>query len=192
MQRHTFLSIGAVAAIACTGCTTRSQVFDGYGDDQVWTAMVAAARTPAYDDWKVVENDVFVDDATRRIEIYRSLKRLYVTPFSDPRRESEEWRFRVELGRDESLDAPEVFFTGREIAVPAHVWDESDRFFRQMRTLLGPMKAPEAPEAKPRGEEVPMPPPLEELDAAAPAKAPVAEPAPAATPAPAPEPLPER
>ncbi|MEY4820526.1 MAG: hypothetical protein RLY72_178, partial [Planctomycetota bacterium] len=31
---------------ATVGCTTRSQVFEGYGDDQLWTAMVASAQKP--------------------------------------------------------------------------------------------------------------------------------------------------
>ena len=67
---------------ATVGCTTRSQVFEGYGDDQLWTAMVASAQKPTYDDWRVMDNEVYVDEATRRIEVYRVLKRTLVTPYS--------------------------------------------------------------------------------------------------------------
>ena len=114
--------VSATMLLTSVGCTTRSQVFDGYGDDQLWTAMVATARSPEYDDWKVSDNQVFVDDASRRIEIYRVLKRTYVTPWSDPLREDLEWRFQVVLSRDSADDPPLVDFTARQIAVPAHVW----------------------------------------------------------------------
>ncbi len=180
--------------LACTsGCTTRTQVFDGHSDDQLWTAMVATARAPSYDDWKVYENEVYVDDASRRIEIYRVLKRTYVTPFSDPRKEEEEWRFQIMLARDEELNEPMVDFTARQIEIPAHVWNEADRYFAQMRVLLGPARAPS--EVIPAEiDVVPMPPPLDEEPVVAPvAPAPPATPEPAAAPTqePAMEPLPE-
>ena len=175
----------ATMLLTSLGCTTRSQVFDGYGDDQLWTAMVATARSPEYDDWKVSDNQVFVDDASRRIEIYRVLKRTYVTPWSDPRREDLEWRFQVVLSRDSADDAPLVDFTARQIAVPAHVWSEADRYFAQMRSYLGPIKASEQPVIVDDG--VPVPPPLDEPSAST-AGSPV-EPAPSSEPAA--EPLPE-
>ena len=170
------LSLAAAAALlASTGCTTQSQSFEGYADDQVWSAMVAASRTPEYDDWKVSENEVFVDEAGRRIEVYRRLRRFYVSPHSDPRKEDEEWRLQMTLVDDSSADAPTVEFTARQITVPAHVWREADRFFAQVRALLGPAVEetgePSSPE--PDGgmndrevlsdDEVPTPPPLPEL-----------------------------
>ncbi len=176
--------LSATACLATTlllsavGCTTRSQEFQGYGNDQLWTAMVATARSPVYDDWKVSDNQVFLDDGSRRIEIYRVLKRTYVTPWSDPEREVVEWRFQVVLSHEDEFETPLVDFTARQIAVPAHVWNEADRYFAQMRSFLGPMKNAAEPAAI---EEVsPMPQPLDEpLGSDAPASAPAAEPAPA-------------
>lgn len=149
MQLHTPLCLlGTAAAILCSGCTSRSQVFEGYGDERLWTAMVAAARTPEYDDWKISDNEVFVDDSTRRIEVYRVLRRTLVSPYADPRREGEEWRFQIDLGREADSQSPEVTFTARQIAIPAHVWDEADRYFNQVRLLLGPAVAAQAPAAE--------------------------------------------
>ncbi len=181
------LSLGAAplvalaALVASTGCTSQTQTFEGYSDDQVWSAMVAASRAPEYDDWKISDNDVFVDEAGRRIEVYRRLRRLYVSPYSDPRKEDEEWRLQVLLGHDESADAPQVEFTARQITVPAHVWREADRFFAQVRALLGPVVEPtgDEPSTDDSGgtsggvvddgetladDEVPTPPPLPGLD----------------------------
>jgi len=182
------LAVPAITSLL--GCTSRSQVFEGYGDDQLWTAMVATARAPSYDDWKIDENEVFVDDAQRRIEIYRVLKRTYVSPYSDPRKEEEEWRFQIVLARDAELDQPMVDFTARQITVPAHVWDEADRYFAQMRLLLGPVKSPAADAPATTEEPTPMPPPLEPEGAGS-----AAGEAPASAPSagePTPEPLPER
>lgn len=136
------------AALACAvaGCTSRSQVFEGYSQDQVWSAMVAAAQSPDYDDWKVAENETFVDQDGRRVEVYRVLRRLLVTPYADPRKESEEWRFQLVLAHDMDIDAPVVDFTARQVTVPAHVWREADRYFGQVRNLLGPPEATKAAE----------------------------------------------
>ena len=156
-----FATIPTVALlVTTTGCTTRSATFEGYADEQVWSAMVATARTPEYDDWKIQDNQVMVDEAGKRLEIYRYLKRLYVTPFSDPQKEQEEWRLQVVLSRDESLDAPMVEFTARQVSVPAHVWREADRFFAQVRTLLGPPTSPSKSVDTPTAEGGPTPPAL--------------------------------
>ena len=134
------------AALACAvaGCPSRSQVFEGYSQDQVWSAMIAAAQSPEYDDWKIAENETFVDEDGRRVEVYRVLRRLLVTPYADPRKESEEWRLQLVLAHDMDIDAPVVDFTARQITVPAHVWREADRYFGQVRTLLGPPEATKA------------------------------------------------
>ena len=132
--------LAAVAILAAAGCTTKTQTFEGYSDEQVWSAMVAAARAPEYDDWKIAENETYVDEDGRRLEVYRVVRRLYVTPHSDPRKESREWRMRMVLARDENLAAPAIDFTARQITVPAHVWAEADRYFNQVRHLLGPVQ----------------------------------------------------
>jgi len=170
--------LATVALVASTGCTSRTQTFEGYSDDQVWSAMVAASRAPEYEDWKVADNEVFIDESGRRIEVQRRLRRLFVSPYSNPRKEDEEWRLQMLLVHDSSLEAPTIEFTARQVTVPAHVWREADRFFAQVRTLLGPAIAPSeewwaedhdgvrAPsDGAPRAEtleddEVPTPPPL--------------------------------
>ncbi len=156
-------SLTALVAVSSVGCTSRSQVFEGYSEDQLWTAMVATARTPVYDDWKVMDNQVFVDEASRRIEIYRVLKRTFVSPHAEPQRESEEWKLQIMLGRDEELGQPLVDFTARQVDVPAHVWDEADRYFLQMRTLLGPAMSSQTPASSSNtaiDSGTPTPPPL--------------------------------
>lgn len=190
-----FATVPAFVLVATlAGCTTRSATFEGYGDDQVWSAMVAAARTPEYDDWKVRDNEVFVDESGRRLEIFRVLKRLYVTPYAEPQKEDEEWRLQVVLSRDEELGAPTVDFTARQVSVPAHVWREADRYFAQVRSLLGPAAVPPADPTTaapaPAGEGTPVPPPLP-ADTGSGASAPSGAGTPAASPS-QPEPMPER
>ena len=130
------LALGAMVALE-TGCTTRTQVFEGYPDDQLWTAMVASAKSPSYDDWKVMDNEVYADERSRVIEVYRVLKRTYVAPESTVREEERAWKFSIALGHDPEALAPSVDFTARQLTVPAHVWREADRYFVQMRLLLG-------------------------------------------------------
>ena len=172
--------LGATFVAAGVGCTTRTQVFEGYGDDQLWTAMVASAKSPAYDDWKVMDNQVYADEATRRIEIYRVLKRTLVTPHSPARPEEREWKFQIALGHDPELGAPDVQFTARQFAVAAHVWTEADRYFLQMRSVLGSPAG-----VTPAAETAPAPAPAAPQADSTPASAPEA------TPEAAPEQLPE-
>jgi hypothetical protein len=156
------LTLGLMAS-ALAGCTTRTQVFEGYSDDQLWTAMVATANAPEYDDWRIRRNEVFVDDDARRIEVFRILRRTFVSPHAEPSRQEREWRFEILLARDEELQVPMVDFTARQISVPAHVWQEADRYFAQMRTFLGPVATPSPEAAETVAEDrVPMPPPLED------------------------------
>ncbi|MFM1805647.1 MAG: hypothetical protein RL136_2526 [Planctomycetota bacterium] len=136
-----FLRSAAVAAsgllvVASAGCTTRTQTFEGFGETQLWPAMVATARTPSYDDWKVLGNEVYADDERRIIEVYRTLRRTYYSPEAEPLAEERQWRFQIVLGDDPERLAPSVAFTARQFAVPAHVWDEADRYFLQVRRSL--------------------------------------------------------
>jgi hypothetical protein len=131
-------SIVAAATVVTlgTGCTTRTQVFEGYADDQLWSAMVTSAKSPSYDDWKVMDNEVYADERSRTIEVYRVLKRTYVAPEAPVREEERAWKFQIVLGHDPEALAPAVDFTARQLTVPAHVWREADRYFVQMRLLL--------------------------------------------------------
>ena len=93
------------------------QEFAGLPSDQVWTALVAVAQSPSYDDWTVTDNDVWVDEAARRIEIYRRLRRVIQQPAYKARRENREWRFQVIF---EPTDPPQATFTSRGLGVPSH------------------------------------------------------------------------
>ena len=138
-RSQTVLLLGTVALATATGCAGRTRTFDGYNDAQVWSAMVASAKAPRYEDWRVLENEVYADEASRTVRIFRVLKRTYVTPTAPPLEQSREWRFDVSLRRDEAADAPMVDFTARQFAVASHVWSEADRYFVDMQFAL---KAP--------------------------------------------------
>lgn len=140
------------ALAAGSGCTTRTATFDGVASERVWPAMVATARTPAYGDWKVLDNQVHADDATRTIEVYRTIKRTRITPDSEPREEARTWKFQIELSP--SGDGSVIRFSARQFAVPSHVWNEADRFFAQMRqTLDAPAPAAEVRATEAQGRE---------------------------------------
>jgi len=157
----TMLLLGALA-----GCTTTREVFPDQSADQVWTALVAAAKSPDYGDsdaqrrWTVRQNDVWVDDENNRIEIYRKLERDLHMPASPPLHENREWKFQVAL---EQRDPPTVRFTSRQVGVPAHVWDESERYFAEVWKFLNgnpeggaaPAPAPAAPSSTTRPRDKP-------------------------------------
>lgn len=135
----------AAATLACaTGCTTRTQAFEGYADETLWNAMVASAKAPMYDDWKVMDNQVYSESGAHSIEVYRVLRRTRVTPDAAPATEERDWRFRIELthgaagesAASGSSSSSVVQFTARQLAVPAHVWKEADRYFAQVRQAL--------------------------------------------------------
>ena len=115
------------------GCTTVHQEFTGLPSDQVWTALVAVAESPKYDDWTVTDNDVWVNEAAQRIEIYRRLRRVIHQPAYKARRENREWRFQV------IFEPPVATFTSRGMGVPSHAQEEAEHFFDDVLDLLGGM-----------------------------------------------------
>ena len=137
-----FPALAATAATATVlvtglGCATRTQAFEGYPEDRLWSAMVASARNPKYDDWRVMDNQVHAEDGSHGIEVYRVLRRNLVHPESAPSLEQREWKFQIELRHDANAGGlPVVAVTARQIAVPAHVWTEADRYFAQVRAIL--------------------------------------------------------
>ena len=178
---------------------TRTQPLSGYSSDEVWIAMQAVADSPSYDDWHIVQNDVYANDDTRSIEIYRELKRVYVSPTSDPQKQERDWRFQILLLEDTETQLFSIDFTARQLAVPAHVWDEADRYFAQVNALLGPPRLlieiiaePVEAAVEPVAVEVVAPPVVEaapvegapvDIDALAPTGEPTAEPIPEPAPA---------
>ncbi len=127
------LMVVFLAVFTLSGCTTVHREFAGLPSDQVWTALVAVAESPNYDDWTVTENDVWVDETARRIEIYRRLRRVIHQPASKTRRENREWRFQV------IFEPPLATFTSRGMGVPSHAQDEADRYFEDVLDILGGM-----------------------------------------------------
>lgn len=195
------LAVAACISLGLGGCVTRTQPLSGYSSDEVWIAMQAVADSPSYDDWHIVQNDVYANDDTRSIEIYRELKRVYVSPTSDPQKQERDWRFQILLLEDTETRLFSIDFTARQLAVPAHVWDEADRYFAQVNALLGPPRLlieiiaePVEAAVVPVAVEVVAPPVVEaapvegapvDIDALAPTGEPTAEPIPEASPAPA-------
>ena len=115
------------------GCGSTTARFPGNDASQVWSAMVTVAEKPEYPQWRVIENEVWVDSQTSRIEIMRILRRDRIRNEQKPRRESETWKFQITMIQS---DPPTVKFFARQAAVPAHVWNEADRYFTDVRTLL--------------------------------------------------------
>ena len=129
------LTVVILAATLLCGCTTVQREFLGSPSDQVWTAMVAVAQSPDYDDWTVTQNDVWVDDASQRIEIYRRMRRVIHQPAYRARRENREWRFQV------TFEPPMATFISRGMGVPAHAQEEAEHYFDDVLDLLGGMPA---------------------------------------------------
>ncbi len=115
------------------GCTSVEHSFLGYGSDQVWTAMVAVARTPVYDDWKVAANDVWVDEREYRIEVSRHLRRVLYSPDANPLRENQTWRFEIRLVE---FDPPLARLVSRGVGQPTDAQREGNRYFRDVHDLL--------------------------------------------------------
>lgn len=135
MSRST---VTVVVAALCSvfllgGCTTVRQDFPGVPSDQVWTAMVAVAQSPQYDEWTLIENEVWVDEDQQRIEVYRRTMRTLYQPVSKPQTQDRTWRFQVHLAPG---SPPEAKFISRGMAVPAHAKDEGKRYFDDVLELL--------------------------------------------------------
>ena len=120
------------------GCTTVKRSFPDLTAEQVWPVLVAVAETPDYGDWRVVDNEVWVDEEDRRIEIYRRLRRILHRPAAKPLDEQRTWRFQIRLQEKEPLVA---VFVSRGWGVPAHAQIEGDRYFGDVAIQLSGMPA---------------------------------------------------
>lgn len=144
---------GVCGVMSVTGCTTVTQSFPGEAPAHVWTALIAIAESPQYDDpdparrWFIRENDVWVDEAGSRIEIYRKLDRLLVRPGTKPQRQRQTWEFRILL--DVVEGEPHAKFVSRGSAVPTHAQSEGERYFRDVRMLLSSGQIGAEPETQP-------------------------------------------
>ncbi|MBX3354757.1 MAG: hypothetical protein KF724_03555 [Phycisphaeraceae bacterium] len=122
----------AAAAATASGCS-QSRSFEGHTRDEVWQAMVAAAKQPRYRDWMVMDNMVWTDEPGARVEIWRELKRDVVLPGQKPYREEAEWRLRGTL---EPGDLPVVRFSTSDLCIPAHFWLQADHYFDEVQSRL--------------------------------------------------------
>ncbi len=96
--------------------------------------MVTAAEQPAYADWHVIENDVWADETSGRIEVYRLLRRYKDPPGQWARMEDQTWKFSIQF---QPTDPASARFDVRSWCVPSHSWMEGDRYFNQVWGLLG-------------------------------------------------------
>lgn len=127
------VSLAAILPVV-GGCVSRTESFAGHDRAAVWTAMVKAAEEPELKDWKTVDNDVWSDPASRRVEIHRLNRRFLYRHDEYSRMESREWDFAVSLGDEEP---PEVTFAIRGAVIPAWGWQEADAYFARVWSLLG-------------------------------------------------------
>lgn len=134
------VAVALAASAAALGGCSMERTYEGHTRDQVWNAMVEAARYPRYHDWIVMDNSVWCDEPDARIEILRELKRDVVLPGQKPYREETEWRLRAVL----APDSPSVVkLSTSNICVPAHFWLQADHFFDEVQARL--TNAPVAP-----------------------------------------------
>ncbi len=109
----------------------------------VWTAMVAAAESPEYEDielsrrWIVRENTVWANPQDGRIEVHRLLHRVIRLPMQPEVKEERDWLFLIQMFAAEEGVPPTAEFSSRNAApVPAQVREEAERYFATVRSLL--------------------------------------------------------
>ena len=141
------LAVALVTGLALAGCASVKHSFDDQDAEHVWKAMVAVAEQPRYDDWTVVANDVWVNEADRRIEIHRRLDRQVHLPPAEPRREQRTWQLEVRLL---GTDPPEATFASRGASVPTQLQAEASRYFDDVLDLLGGLPGESAFEPRDR------------------------------------------
>jgi len=123
--------VGILALLA--GCTSKSAVFKDRSPEQVWTAMVTVAENPGYDNWVVVENNVWVDSIFDRLEIQRRIKRDLRRPEIGTVREEYEIEMQAVLERTEP---PAVTLTVRNWMIRGKAVMAIDQFMGEVRDVL--------------------------------------------------------
>lgn len=143
-------ALGVVALVALAGCGGIVRTFPGVSRDALWNAAVGTAERPTgYDDWHVVENGVYVDEPSGRIEIYRELKRDYTPVGQKRRRQQETWALSVLLETEDG-QIPAIRISQNSTIRSPGFSLEADRFFDEVGLRLAqasPMGAPGVPPA---------------------------------------------
>ena len=123
------------------GCSTPQHSWPKQQRTTVWTAMVAAAKSPDYnaeDPRKrsvVVENKVDVNPQIGKILVRRKLGRSLKLPRQVEQYDERDWFFTIQLLPEE---IPTVTFdTVRQVMVPAQVHDEAQRYFTLIDEIVG-------------------------------------------------------
>lgn len=136
----------ALLVVALAGCAAPRATFPGHERAVVWTAMVAVANAPAYDDedprrrWHVVQNDVWPDPNAGMIEIHRMLERSLKLARLPEDHQRREWLLAVRflpLSEEDPDAPPTVEMRARNnVWIPAQFRNEATRYFQQVRELL--------------------------------------------------------
>jgi hypothetical protein len=145
----------AVAAVPLLSGCAQTRTYEGYSRDEVWQAMVSAAKHPRYRDWVVMDNQISTDEPDARVEIWRELKRDVVLPGQKPYREEAEWRMTSAL---EDGPAPIVRFSTSDLCVPAHFWLQADHYFDEVQSRLAMPAQAFAPPTVPMDDPMALPP----------------------------------
>lgn len=145
----------ALAAIPWLPGCAQSRTYEGYSRDEVWQAMVSAAKHPRYRDWVVMDNQISTNEPQARVEIWRELKRDVVLPGQKPYREEAEWRLTSAL---EEGSAPIVRFSTSDLCIPAHFWLQADHYFDEVQSRLAVPAQPMAPPTVPMDDPMTLPP----------------------------------
>ena len=124
------------------GCSVPTRSWPKENKEYVWTAMVAAAKTPDYSSedprkrWIVMENDVDADYQLGRIFVRRKLSRSLKLARQNEQTDHREWVFVIKLLP--SSQPTVTFATPESQLIPVRLQDEADRYFSQVSELLNP------------------------------------------------------
>ena len=140
IPRLSVLLLLTLPPLTLTGCLRVEESFPGHSRNTVWTAINTVAAEPEYDDWYVMENEVWTDPDSARLEVYRVTRRTLHRPQARPINERRRWRFQITLDEGEP---PAATFLSRGAAVPMHAQLEADQFFDEVWDLLGGRPVPD-------------------------------------------------
>jgi hypothetical protein len=132
-------------AISLAGCSTPMQhTFPNADRSHLWTAMVATANAPEYNDdgiqgrWIVVENDVDANPDQARIDVRREITRILHLPRQKDQHDRREVKFSVYLL---PTNPPTIEFISKStyfIAVRGEI--EATRYFSAVNQMLLPVE----------------------------------------------------
>lgn len=143
-------ALGALAVVALAGCGGIVRAYPGVSREALWNAAVGTAERPTgYDDWHVVENGVYADKPSGRIEIYREIKRDYTPVGQKRRRQQQTWALSVLLEMEDG-QIPAIRISQNSTLRSPGFSLEADRFFDEVGLRLAqasPQGAPGIPPA---------------------------------------------